>query len=58
MNKSNSSIVHYSLCIVLILLAWGLRLCCLETVPSGWRDDALINVHALSGELLAGNFPL
>ncbi|TEU10338.1 MAG: glycosyltransferase family 39 protein, partial [Anaerolineales bacterium] len=32
--------------------------CCLETVPPGWRDDELINIHALSGELLAGHFPL
>ena len=44
--------------IVLLLLAWSLRLCCLETVPPGWRDDELINIHALSGELLAGHFPL
>ena len=46
------------LVIALLLLAWGLRLCCLETVPPGWRDDELINIHALSGELLAGHFPL
>ncbi len=46
------------LVIVLLLLTWGLRLCCLETVPPGWRDDELINIHALSGELLAGHFPL
>ena len=44
--------------LVLILLAWWLRLCCLDTVPPGWRDDELINIHALSGELLAGRFPL
>ncbi|RLC78233.1 MAG: hypothetical protein DRJ03_25560 [Chloroflexi bacterium] len=44
--------------VVLLLLAWGLRLCCLETVPPGWRDDELINIHALSGKLLAGRFPL
>ena len=42
----------------LFILTWGLRLCCLETVPPGWRDDELINIHALSGELLAGHFPL
>jgi len=44
--------------ILLPLLTWGLRLCCLETVPPGWRDDELINIHALSGELLTGRFPL
>ncbi|MDY6878025.1 MAG: glycosyltransferase family 39 protein [Chloroflexota bacterium] len=52
------AIGHWSLVITLLLLAWGLRLCCLETVPPGWRDDELINIHALSGELLAGHFPL
>jgi len=56
--KSGLVIGHWSLVIVLLLLAWGLRLCCLETVPPGWRDDELINIHALSGELLAGRFPL
>ncbi len=49
---------HWSLVITLLLLTWGLRLCCLEDVPPGWRDDELINIHALSGELLAGRFPL
>ncbi|MBE9471777.1 MAG: glycosyltransferase family 39 protein, partial [Chloroflexi bacterium] len=53
-----SQIGHWSLVITLLLLTWGLRLCCLETVPPGWRDDELINIHALSGELLAGHFPL
>jgi len=49
---------RWSLVITLLLLTWGLRLCCLEDVPPGWRDDELINIHALSGELLAGHFPL
>ncbi len=49
---------HWSSAVALTLLAWGLRLCCLDTVPPGWRDDELINIHALSGELLAGRFPL
>ncbi|MCK4451187.1 MAG: glycosyltransferase family 39 protein [Anaerolineae bacterium] len=53
-----SQIGHWSLVITLLLLTWGLRLCCLETVPPGWRDDELINIHALSGEPLAGHFPL
>ncbi|MBN1815307.1 MAG: glycosyltransferase family 39 protein [Anaerolineae bacterium] len=46
------------LIIAILLLAWGLRLICLDTVPTGWRDDELINIHALSGELLEGRFPL
>jgi len=63
MTKSPFSILHspfsiWSLVIVLLLLTWGLRICCLEDVPPGWRDDELINIHALSGELLAGRFPL
>jgi len=49
---------QWSFVILLLLLTWGLRLCCLETVPPGWRDDELINIHALSGELLKGRFPL
>jgi 4-amino-4-deoxy-L-arabinose transferase-like glycosyltransferase len=49
---------HWSFVIALLLFTWGLRLCCLETVPPGWRDDELINIHALSGELLEGRFPL
>jgi len=48
----------WTFAVLLILLTWGLRLCCLESVPAGWRDDELINIHALSGELLAGRFPL
>jgi hypothetical protein len=56
--KSRLVIGHWSLAIALLLLAWGLRLCCLETVGPGWRDDELINIHALSGEVLAGRFPL
>ena len=36
----------------LVLLAWGLRWVALLAVPPGWRDDALINVHSLSGDVL------
>jgi 4-amino-4-deoxy-L-arabinose transferase-like glycosyltransferase len=46
------------LIVAILLLTWGLRLICLDTVPAGWRDDELINIHALSGELLEGRFPL
>jgi hypothetical protein len=55
---SRQSISCWSLIVGLLLLTWGLRLCCLETVPPGWRDDELINIHALSGDLLRGEFPL
>ncbi|MDY7079883.1 MAG: glycosyltransferase family 39 protein [Chloroflexota bacterium] len=55
---TRSQISNWVRVIVVLLLAWGLRLCSLEAVPPGWRDDELINIHALSGELLAGHFPL
>jgi hypothetical protein len=42
------------LLVAILLLTWGLRLCCLETVPPGWRDDELIEIYTLSGEVLAG----
>ncbi len=53
-----SALGRWSLVIAILLLTWGLRLCCLKEVPPGWRDDELINIHALSGELLEGRFPL
>jgi 4-amino-4-deoxy-L-arabinose transferase-like glycosyltransferase len=53
-----SGLLPDALIVGLLLLTWGLRLCWLEAVPPGWRDDELINIHALSGELLAGRFPL
>jgi 4-amino-4-deoxy-L-arabinose transferase-like glycosyltransferase len=39
----------------ILLLAWGLRLYCLDAVPPGWRDDELIEIYALSGQVLAGH---
>jgi len=53
-----SAVSPWAFVVILLLLAWGLRLCCLETVPPGWRDDELINIHALSGELFEGRFPV
>jgi 4-amino-4-deoxy-L-arabinose transferase-like glycosyltransferase len=44
--------------VALTLVAFGLRLVALIEVPPGWRDDELINIYALSGELLDGHFPL
>jgi len=50
---SKSRIANW-LVVGILLLAWGLRLCCLEAIPPGWRDDELIEIYALSGEVLAG----
>jgi uncharacterized membrane protein len=55
---SRRGLRRWPLVVGLLLLTWGLRLICLETVPPGWRDDELINIHALSGELFKGEFPL
>jgi 4-amino-4-deoxy-L-arabinose transferase-like glycosyltransferase len=44
--------------LALVLLAFALRLLALSDVPPGWRDDELINIYALSGELFEGRFPL
>lgn len=49
---------RWILIVLLLLFAWGLRVCFLEEVPPGWRDDELINIHALSGRLLRGEFPI
>jgi len=57
-NQGKLSISEWAAVVVLLLLAWGLRLCLLEKVGPGWRDDELINIHAISGRLLAGDFPL
>ena len=44
--------------ILAVLLAWALRTCYLDQVPPGWRDDELINIHALTGEVMQGRCPL
>jgi 4-amino-4-deoxy-L-arabinose transferase-like glycosyltransferase len=49
---------EWAFVVLLLLLAWGLRLCWLEEVPPGWRDDELINIHALSSRVLNGQLPL
>jgi 4-amino-4-deoxy-L-arabinose transferase-like glycosyltransferase len=49
---------EWAVVVALLILAWGLRLCFLAEVPPGWRDDELINIHALSSQLLEGRFPL
>ena len=57
-NQGKFSISEWAAVVVLLLAAWGLRLCLLEEVAPGWRDDELINIHAISGQPLAGEFPL
>jgi hypothetical protein len=59
---SPSSILHslprhweWIFTVALLLLAWGLRLAWLEAIPPGWRDDDLIEMFALAGEVLAGH---
>ena len=53
-----STTIRWALLIALLLVTWGLRLGWLDEVPPGWRDDELINIHALSNQLLDGRFPL
>lgn len=55
---SRRRLVHWVTIVGILLLAWTLRLCYLEEVPPGWRDDELINTHALSARLLEGDFAL
>ncbi|MGD2105709.1 MAG: glycosyltransferase family 39 protein [Anaerolineae bacterium] len=49
---------RWAFAVGLLLVAWALRLCLLQEVPPGWRDDELINIHALSNQLLQGEFPI
>jgi 4-amino-4-deoxy-L-arabinose transferase-like glycosyltransferase len=55
---TTSKTLRWGLIVALLLVSWGLRLVQLEEVPPGWRDDELINIHALSNQLLEGRFPL
>lgn len=56
--KRNRRVSEWAFIVALILLAWGLRLCWMEAVPPGWRDDELINAYVLSGDVVGGHFPL
>ncbi len=42
--------------ILLLLIAFGLRLWQLDRVPPGWRDDELINSLVISQKVLDGNW--
>ncbi len=55
---TRSRAARWALIIILLLISWGLRLVRLEEVPPGWRDDELINIHALSSQVLNGRIPL
>ncbi len=55
MRRSRLSLWEWGLALLLVLIGWGLRVWQPADVPPGWRDDELINIHALSGEVLAGH---
>jgi hypothetical protein len=40
------------------MLAWAARVWRPGQVPPGWRDDELINMHALSGQVRQGSCPI
>jgi hypothetical protein len=42
------------LVVSILLLAWTARVVEPESVPPGWRDDELINIHVLTDEVLSG----
>ena len=45
---------EWAVVLFLVLLGWGLRVWRPAEVPPGWRDDEMINIHALTGKVLAG----
>lgn len=47
-----------TLILILTLLAFGLRLWNLDTVPPGWRDDELINSLVISQKVLDGDLSI
>lgn len=57
-SSSHARARQWMIIVGVLLLAWGLRLCLLHEVPPGWRDDELINSHALSSRVLRGEFPV
>ena len=54
MNRSRLCAWEWILIVSIMLLAWTARVVGPETVPPGWRDDELINIHVLTGEVLSG----
>jgi len=55
MNRSRLPLWEWALVVSLVLAAWALRVWQPAQVPPGWRDDELINIHALTGEVLSGH---
>jgi len=52
--RSRFSLWEWTLLVGLVLAAWGLRVYRPAEVPPGWRDDELIHIHTLTGQVLAG----
>lgn len=52
MERSCLPLWEWSLLILLVLLAWTVRVWAPIEVPPGWRDDELINIYALSERVL------
>jgi len=57
-SRSRLSLWEWAILVGLVLAAWGLRVWQPAQVPPGWRDDELINIHALTGEVLSGRLTL
>ncbi|MGD1993645.1 MAG: glycosyltransferase family 39 protein [Anaerolineae bacterium] len=54
MKRTRLATWEWILILALTLVAWGLRVCLPAQVPPGWRDDELINILALTGQVLDG----
>ncbi len=54
--ENRKSKIENLLPLLLILLAFGLRVWRLDRTPPGWRDDELINSLVISQKVLDGNF--
>jgi 4-amino-4-deoxy-L-arabinose transferase-like glycosyltransferase len=54
MNRLRIPLWEWGALVVILLVAWGTRVWMPSEVPPGWRDDELINIHVLSGQVLAG----
>lgn len=52
MKESRLPIWEWGVMLLLVSVAWGLRVWRPAEVPPGWRDDELINIHALAGQVL------
>ncbi|MCB8943947.1 MAG: glycosyltransferase family 39 protein [Ardenticatenaceae bacterium] len=55
LNRQSSIVNRQSSLLLLLLLAFALRVWQLETTPPGWRDDELINSLVISQKVLDGD---